>query len=148
MRALPLLTCFSLMSVLSACGTQGDLYDSKGNRVDNPNNPYPYNNSDYPNSRNSYYDRDYDNRASSQNRRVSTTTTTTTYKYDRPGYYNYDGSYIGTEIDFIVPEDMFPPRGKCRIWYSDRDPSDQPRVQSCKGIKSRVPDGAYVIYGG
>ena len=77
-----------------------------------------------------------------------TTVTTTTYSYDRAGYYNQDGSYIGVHSDFAVPPDMFPARGMCRVWFPDRRPVNQPDIESCDGIKSRVPVGAYVIYGG
>jgi hypothetical protein len=43
---------------------------------------------------------------------------------------------------------MFPPRGMCRVWFTKRAPANQPAIESCNGIKSRVPAGAYVIYGG
>ena len=47
-----------------------------------------------------------------------------------------------------VPKDMFPPRGMCRVWFVQSTPFEQPDIESCNDIKSRVPAGAYVIYGG
>jgi len=68
--------------------------------------------------------------------------------YDRAGYYDRNGYYIARDNGPRVSDELFPPRGMCRIWFADRPADDQPRVESCNGIRSRVPAGAYVIYGG
>lgn len=71
------------------------------------------------------------------------------YAYNRRGYYDYNGYYIAPGSgSFVVPANMFPPRGMCRVWFIERDPASQPAVESCEGISARVPAGAYVIYGG
>jgi len=70
------------------------------------------------------------------------------YRYDRRGYYDYSGRYITQEDNFNVPAEMFPAAGMCRVWFTDRELSNQPPVESCDGIRTRVPAGAYVIYGG
>jgi len=144
MRILSSLACISLMALLSACGTPSDgYYDANGNWIaTNPNNA---NHSHAPlpgGTHDTRYD-EYDD-----NHPAATTVTTTTYTYDRAGYYNRDGSYIGADSSFAVPQNMFPPRGMCRVWFADRTPDNQPSIESCDGIKSRVPAGAYVIYGG
>jgi len=142
MRTVSSLACVSLISLLSACTTpDSGYYDTHGNWI--ANNPNNANRSHAPLPGGTRDDSAYDD-----NHAVTTTVTTTTYDYDRPGYYNYDGTYIGTRSNFKVPKDMFPPRGMCRVWFADRVPVNQPPVESCDGIKSRVPAGAYVIYGG
>jgi len=139
MRHPPLLACVCLVALLSACGAPyGGYYDANGNYVSYEHynketrayEPVPagYNNPRYDDSRPTY--------------------TTTTYIYDRPGYYDYYGHYIAEDDRFGVPEDMFPPRGMCRVWLPERSPAHQPPVESCDGIRVRVPMGAYVIYGG
>ncbi len=79
----------------------------------------------------------------------STASPTTTVIYDRAGYYDRNGYYISPNRGPRgVPADFLPPRGMCRMWFSDRRLDDQPPVESCRGIQDRVPDDAYVIYGG
>jgi hypothetical protein len=73
---------------------------------------------------------------------------TTTVVYSRPGYYDYNGYYITGDNGPSVPHNLLPPRGLCRVWFTDRPEDRQPPVESCQGIQSRVPVGAYVIYGG
>lgn len=74
---------------------------------------------------------------------------TTTVIYDRPGYYDSNGYYVSADnFPTAVPKSMLPPRGMCRVWFADRPARYQPEVESCSGIQSRVPEGAYVIYGG
>lgn len=68
--------------------------------------------------------------------------------YRRAGYYDYNGYYIAYNNGPAVPRDMLPPRGMCRVWFIEREVADQPGVESCVGIRNRVPAGAYVIYGG
>ncbi|NBX02470.1 MAG: hypothetical protein EBR02_00100 [Alphaproteobacteria bacterium] len=140
-RALALLACVSLVSLLAACGPdRRGYYDSHGTYVatnDTPHNksknayaPMPGGN---PNEINDHeYSREYGDDTN----------------YTRRGYYDYNGYYMAKDSGLAVPGNMFPPRGMCRVWFIDRSPSDQPEVESCSGIRSRVPAGAYVIYGG
>ena len=79
---------------------------------------------------------------------ITHTTTVTTYGYVKAGYYDANGFYIAPGFGPSVPQAMLPPSGLCRIWYPQRAPQDEPGIQSCDGIRSRVPMGAYVIYGG
>jgi len=133
-RASTLLACVSLVSLLTACGP------SYGKHYDANNTNIPYNNVDSQTqyTREHSYDRvdnsDYDDNYSPH--------------YTHRGYYDYNGNYMARNDGLTVPQDMFPPRGMCRVWFTDRPASDQPSVESCNGIKSRVPAGAYVIYGG
>ncbi len=144
MRTIPSLVCLSLVSLLSACATpDAGYYDANGNWI--ANNPNNANHSHAPlpggtrNSQNSDYYNDHP---------VSTTTTVTTYNYDHRGYYDDNGYYLASEEGPNVPQDMFPLRGMCRVWFEDRTVDNQPAIESCKGIKSQVPAGAYAIYGG
>lgn len=133
MRKLMLLTSAALLSLLSACGTpDAGYYDANGNYI--PNNPYNRNAHDHAPLPGGTH-QPYDERA-------------VTYHYDRPGYYDRNGYYIARDKGPTVSEDMFPPRGMCRVWFPERAVIDQPGIESCNGIQSRVPAGAYVIYGG
>ena len=103
MRTISSLACISLVSLLSACATpDAGYYDANGNWI--ANNPTNANRSHAPlpggtrNSQNSDYDND---------QATSTTTTVTTYNYDRRGYYDDNGNYIGRNSDFAVPKDMW-----------------------------------------
>jgi hypothetical protein len=139
MRGLTTLVCISAVSLVSACGAPyGGYYDDNGNYVS-----YEH----YNKEARAYEPTPagYTNNPRYDDSRPTYTTTTT---YDRPGYYDYYGHYIDRDEDFGVPEDMFPPRGMCRVWLPNRSPVHQPPVESCDGIRSRVPVGAYVIYGG
>lgn len=141
------ITSLALLASLSvaACAPAG-YYDSTGAyhsygasdsyRTTTPrgNEPAPGGNGDR------YYrsdDRDY-----------RTAPVTTAVIYDRPGYYDYNGYYIASESGPEIPGRYFPPRGMCRVWFTDRPVSEEPPVESCQGIQSRVPAGAYVVYGG
>lgn len=79
---------------------------------------------------------------------ITHTKTVTTYGYVKAGYYDANGFYIAPGAGPPVPEAMMPPPGLCRVWYPERAPQDEPGIQSCSGIRARVPMGAYVIYGG
>ncbi len=135
-RCLALLACVSMASLLAACDTpNGGYYDANGNYVatDTPYNakrahaPMPGGNPDYRADRAAAYNDNH---------------------YNRRGYYDYNGYYMAKDSGLNVPADMFPPRGMCRVWFTDRALSDQPGIESCDDIRSRVPSGAYVIYGG
>jgi len=138
MRNIISLACISLM--LSACGTPSDgYYDANGNWIPyNRYNEEAHAHSPLPGGPHPDYN---------DNPPVYTTTTTT-YTYDRPGYYDYNGYYIARDAGPAIPPGMFPPRGMCRVWFTDRAIADQPPIETCDGIKYRVPAGAYVIYGG
>jgi len=131
-RALASLACVSLVSLLAACAPAGGHYDADGKYVSD------YNNGSYPNTavtHDRHYNRtarvDYDN-----------------YQYIRRGYYDYNGYYAAADAGPDMPQGMFPPRGMCRVWFTERAPSQQPPVESCNGIRSRAPNGSYVVYGG
>ncbi len=134
-RALSLVTCVSVVSLLAACGPTSDgYYDTNGNWIatnttHKPHAPLP------GGTNNDFAERDNFGHTNNVN-------------YSRRGYYDYNGYYIPNDSGLTVPQSMFPPRGMCRVWMMDRKASDQPAVESCDGIKSRVPAGAYVIYGG
>jgi hypothetical protein len=138
MRSLTLLACLSLSS-LAGCGTPSDgYYDANGNWIAyNRYNQEAHAHSPLPGG----------TQPPTDDSAVTTTVTTYTYSYDRPGYYDYKGYYVSASNP-NVPLDMFPPRGMCRVWFPDRDVDDQPAVESCNNIKTRVPVGSYVIYGG
>ena len=123
------LSCVSLISLLAACGTpNGGYYDHNGNYIatDTPHNMQTNTHAPLPGGVNDDED----------------------YRYTRRGYYDYNGYYIPTDSGLSVPANMFPPRGMCRVWFTDRAAVDQPPIESCVGIRARVPAGAYVIYGG
>lgn len=141
MRISKLLPFLMLTTLLSACGSQDGTYDANGNYVPGPNvtadarrihAPDPaMMHPDYyrvPEYRHVYRG--------------------PVYVYDRAGYYDYNGNYIEDYSSFGVPQNMFPPRGQCRVWFPDREFEDQPAIESCNRIRERVPAGAYVIYGG
>lgn len=138
-RILTLLACVSAASLLSACGVpDGGYYDVNGNYVptDTPYNMKTGAHSPMPGGNpNSVSDRE-NNRSEYPH-------------YTRRGYYDYNGYYMDKRSGLNVPKDMFPPRGMCRVWFTDRvGYNEQPDIESCDGIRSRVPAGAYVIYGG
>ena len=68
--------------------------------------------------------------------------------YNHVGFYDRNGNYTTVARGPHIPRSYIPPRGTCRIWYTDVAPADQPGVESCVGIASRLPDGAFVVYGG
>lgn len=140
MRTLTSFACISLVALLSACGTPDDgYYDANGNWIAT-GTPHNIAHNTHPPLPGGTRDTRYD-RASYDNHHPA-------YMYDRRGYYDYNGDYVTDDSGLNVPQDMFPPRGMCRVWFTNRAPDDQPSVESCNNIKSRVPAGAYVIYGG
>jgi hypothetical protein len=52
------------------------------------------------------------------------------------------------EIPSGIPFDFIPPPGKCRVWYADRSPEEQPEPERCLEIAANVPPGAWLVYGG
>ena len=148
------IACLSLVAALAACGPSDGYYDSLGNYHNGP--------------RDSKYDSTVQNGYSGESYRSNNFYTDTSARrgdskrvvdydsrrdldriaYKRAGYYDYEGTYIPTESAPVVDHYYNPPRGKCRIWFADRAPEDQPPVESCARIQYRVPYGAYVIYGG
>ena len=134
MRLLPLITSLPLLALLAACGAQEGYYDANGNWVAPANATTDAQRRHSPDpGRPGYYNDNYQPRV---------------VKYDRPGYYDYNGYYVTVDDSVAVPQNMLPPRGMCRVWLPNRLPERQPRIESCDGIQGRVPQGAYVIYGG
>jgi hypothetical protein len=127
-----LLLCTSLLATLAACATpDGGYYDKNGNWIatDTPHNRSEGNHAPLPGGVTHYYDDDY-------------------HYYSRRGYYDYSGEYVSDYRGTPVPSGMFPPRGMCRVWFSDRMVANQPPIESCVGIRDRAPEGSFVIYGG
>jgi hypothetical protein len=138
LRILPVMACVSLATLLTACGVPSDgYYDANGNYIatDTPHNMSKRAHAPLPGG--TYAPTPYDNRAHYDDDR-----------YDRAGYYDRNGYYIARDGGLNVPESMFPPRGMCRVWFVERAVAAQPPVESCAGIRTRVPAGAYVIFGG
>lgn len=137
---LKLLICSSLVSLLAACGTPDNGYYDANGKYNVSASPHNAKKSlAYPTSGKSndeYYART-DDRTNQGN-----------YSYERVGYYDQNGNFIDRQSGFNVPEDMFPPKGMCRVWFTQRSVAEQPAIESCNSIKSRVPAGAYVIFGG
>ena len=135
MRTLPSIACLSLLTLLAACGeSSSGYYNANGDYIYNSTNgsaPFEHDVTLRDHMRN-------------ENRAKSTDAT-----YAKRGYYDYDGTYSTTYNDGLtIPKNMFPARGLCRVWFTDRAAQYQPKVESCTNIKQRVPVGAYVIYGG
>lgn len=140
-----LMCCMATAALLAACSSNptNGYYDSNGQFV-----PYnPANRSAAIHSPNSgaavttVTTSGYDNGYENETVRVVTS-------YDRAGYYDYNGYYLGLDSGLNVPEDMFPQRGMCRIWFPHRSLTEQPAIESCHHIQQRVPAGAYVVFGG
>lgn len=138
-RTATLVACASLASLLAACGgTMGGYYDEAGNYVptDTPYNmekksrsPMPGGNPDY--------------RADREDDAIEHG-----YHFNQAGYYDYNGYYIARNSGLTVPRHMFPGRGLCRVWFPDRAINAQPPIETCNGLRTRIPVGAYIIYGG
>lgn len=140
---LTLLTCVALTALLTACGPTDGYYDANGRFVYEDtsarsritgHHSRPYSAAVNRDRANQEYGYDHNDREYPA--------------YDHRGYYDRDGSYVELGRRPGMSENMFPPRGMCRVWFASRPAAQQPPVESCNGIQSRVPDGAYVIYGG
>ena len=46
-----------------------------------------------------------------------------------------------------VAKQYMPPKGKCRLWYTDRPAHRQPKIGSCKKLGKKIPRGAVLIRG-
>ncbi len=144
-RGLAIAACVSMVALLAACTNSDGYYDSDGRFVPytvNGKSTNPYSNGKTGNEYNARPDASYTNQVKHQSRQPYST------EYSRRGYYDYDGDYVTDGSIETVPASMFPPRGKCRVWFTDRQYDRQPGIESCDGIRNRVPSGAYVIYGG
>ena len=152
MRIAIKLACLSLVTALAACGPDG-YYDSRGHyHTGSATDSSQYDGvhmDRYGHSEENYY---VDNSAVKGDSagvigydRAKDPDVVT---YKRSGYYDRNGYYIATDSGPNVPRAYFPPRGMCRVWFMDRMAVDQPPIESCRGIQSRVPDNAYVVYGG
>jgi hypothetical protein len=144
-RALTLIASVSLISLLTACGgANNESYTSNGSYspMDTPHNTAANTHSspadgtgDHRSNRRDDNDSYYDDSHYEINR------------YGHNGYYERNGYYVARNSGVAVPQEMFPPQGMCRMWFMERLASDQPDVESCNGIRSRAPNGAYIIYG-
>ena len=153
MRFIPTLTGLACIAMLGACGTPDrGHYDSNGNYIPpaNATTPAQRNHAPSPGYGRDYYGDDYRRgyRGDYRSYYDEPPVIVDDYPYDRRGYYDYNGYYVTLDDRVGVPQEFFPPRGMCRVWIPNRIPEHQPGVESCVGIQSRVPNGAYVIYGG
>lgn len=137
----------SLVSFVAACSThkysasEGGYYDEYGNYIptDTPHNIRLHAHPPLPGGGQAgEYGREYHE----QHREEGYP------RYIRRGYYDHNGKYVMPVKGINVPRDMFPPSGMCRIWFPDLAISKQPAIEQCDGINTRVPENAYVIYGG
>ena len=157
------LACLSLVAAMAtACGASGH-YDSRGN--------YHYDNvrdSSYDNSYDRTYDHGYNDTRTAPYKEGDNfyvdhaavrgdSSKVPGYDhnldgdrapYSRVGFYDRNGYYTTMANGPRIPRSYVPPRGACRIWLADRAPTEQPAVESCVGIQDRLPDGAWVVYGG
>lgn len=46
-----------------------------------------------------------------------------------------------------VPAEYIPSPGKCRIWYKDRTPQQQPAQGDCDTLKQNIPENAVLLKG-
>ena len=130
MRTLPTLACISMVSLLAACTQSDGYYDANGN--------YQYRNT----ASSEPFEHDVTLRDHMRN-------DSRAQAYERRGYYDSNRNYIDYDQEGLnVPSDMFPPRGMCRVWFTNRNLADQPPIKRCGDIRTRVPAGAYMIYGG
>jgi hypothetical protein len=136
MRKLPFIASLAALAIVAGCNPpSGGYYDESGNYVQY--------------TRYNKQSRQYEPvPAGSSDPRFDESRPTRTKVYERRGYYDYQGRYYQHYNTLGVPSDMLPPSGMCRVWLPSRAAQYQPAVESCEGIRQRVPEGAYVIYGG
>lgn len=46
-----------------------------------------------------------------------------------------------------VPAEYIPSVGKCRIWYKNRSPEQQPAQGNCDTLKQNIPENAVLLKG-
>lgn len=46
-----------------------------------------------------------------------------------------------------VPAEYIPSPGKCRIWYKNRTPEQQPAQGDCDMLKQNIPENAVLLKG-
>lgn len=136
------ITTLSLLfcaAALGACGSDNGYYDSKGNYVSKESRYGSQTGAQYVDS--TQYADHYEVRTQSDypNQYAG---------YHRLGFYDHNGQYIVSDNALSIPKTLYPANGLCRVWFINRIPSQQPPIETCDDIKSRVPAGAYVIYGG
>lgn len=136
MRKLILIASLVALATVAACSPpSGGYYDANGNYVQY--------------TRYNKQTKQYEPvPAGSNDPRFDESRPTKVKVYERRGYYDYHGRYYQKYDALGVPNDMLPPSGMCRVWLPSRSTRYQPAVESCEGIRQRVPEGAYVIYGG
>ena len=141
MRFARTIACLSVVSVLAACGPDG-YYDSRGHYQADGGNTYNNHDDNY------YVDNSAVKGDSAGVIGYDRSRDPDVVTYKRSGYYDRNGYYIARDSGPNIPRSYFPARGQCRVWFMDRQPIDQPPIESCIGIQERVPEGAYVVYGG
>lgn len=154
MRTLTGLACVSLVA-LAACGAPTGYYDAQGNYVSYVREGSAFDKKpEYPNQ--TRYKPGYKHPNDVVYRPVtdpyagnaSMHTSEATFPYTQRGYYDSNSYFITNTNNLNVPAEMWPPAGMCRVWFGGRAYIDQPPVETCNGIQSRVPAGAYIIFGG
>jgi hypothetical protein len=152
MRISPILTCLPVAifaALLSACDTNGS-YDTYGTYTPPATATTQVQHIQPPAS--TIIDKEYREPEDYTDRRTDYAPRPlgpdANYGYDRLGYYDDKGYYAAEDSSLHVPPSMFPPPGTCRVWFPERSPAKQPRLESCEGIRHRLPAGAYVIFGG
>ena len=141
-RSLLVLTCISAVLLLSACGSPDKGYYNDNNRFVRTDTPHNMTKREHV--AREVPDDNY--RGNNSNRYVNDDDV-----YSHAGYYNRHGYNLedrGMNGNIDVPAGMVPPRGMCRVWFANRVADEQPNPETCKGIKNRVPSGAFVVYGG
>ena len=149
------IACLSVLTALAACNDTGSgYYDSRGNYHYSGANQDAYSadtskNAPYKDNEDNFYVdhsavRGDPAKVSGYRRDIDPEVS----PYKRSGYYDSHGYYIAANSGPNIPRAYFPKKGQCRVWFIDRQPSEQPPIESCNGIQMRVPDGAYVVYGG
>lgn len=156
MKPIKTFACLSIIAALAACGPNDGYYDSLGNyhqgsRASNAADSTVQPGFSGETYRGNNYYTDSSARRGDSKRVVDYDRNRDLDRlpYKRAGYYDYRGRYIPASRTVVYTDrEYFPPRGQCRIWYNDRDWDDQPAVEECTTIYRRVPQDAYVIYGG
>jgi hypothetical protein len=155
MKLIQKIACLALVTTAAACGPTDGYYDSLGNYHHGQNGDAQYSTVQPGFSGSTYKGNNYYTDSSAvrgDSKRVTDydkARDPSMAAYRRAGYYDYNGNYIPASADRpYVARSYFPPRGKCRVWYVERDYDDQPISETCVGIRDRAPDGTYIIYGG
>jgi hypothetical protein len=66
---------------------------------------------------------------------------------EQPGGASARGPARGPRRLNGVPPGHYPKPGECRLWVPGRPPGQQARPTACRNIPSRIPAGAFILYG-